>query len=299
MTTAQRVRIYFWLISQIKRYGPIKQATINEHWIVHELSGKCPFDRNTFRNYLNDIEEIFDINIAYDPTRGYYIENPSSLNQGNLQRQLLSNFQNFDFLARFRSLGSLIQTEEIPEGENYLFTIGRALKQHRCLCVTYQKFTDEIPAQFVAFPYCLKAIKQRWYLLASKQDELKLKLFALDRIVSLELLRETFVPDQTVDVSTYFDNYFGIFLGEEQPQTVRLRATPLQAKYLRTLPLHRSQKEVSPLLFRYKLCVTPDFVNELMRHGTGLEVLEPESLREKIKERIEEMREVYAVYMLN
>jgi hypothetical protein len=58
MTTAQRVRIYFWLTALIKQHGSIKLTAINERWTTHELSGKCPFDRNTFRSYLNDIEEV-------------------------------------------------------------------------------------------------------------------------------------------------------------------------------------------------------------------------------------------------
>ena len=293
MTTAQRVRTYFWLISQILRHGPIKLTAINERWTAYELSGKWPFDRNTFRKYLYDIEEIFDINIEYDASQGYYIENPSDLYQNNLQKQLLANFQEFDFLSRSRSLGPLIQTEEIPKGDTYLPTIGKALKHHRCLLMTYQKFTSEAPYQFVAHPYCLKAIKQRWYILACKQGEDSPQLFALDRTLSLEMQKDTFTPNPQIDVTTYFSNYYGIYLDHSQPETVLLRTTEWQAKYLRTLSLHHSQQEIAPLHFRYNLCITPDFVNELMRHGTGIEVLEPQSLREKMRKRIEEMRMLY------
>lgn len=293
MTTAQRVRIYFWLTALIKQHGPIKLTAINERWTAHELSGKCPFDRNTFRSYLNDIEEVFNINIGYDARQGYYIEAPSALHQNNLQKQLLSNLQEFDFLSKFRSLGPKIQTEEIPEGEQYLFAIGKALKHHRSLLVNYQKFTDESPKQFVALPYCLKAVKQRWYILACKQGEDKPQLYALDRMLSVELQKETFTPNPNIDVTTYFSNYYGIYLGCEQPEAVLLRTTEWQAKYLRTLQLHKTQQEISPLHFRYELCITPDFINELMRHGTGIEVLEPQSLREAMKKRIEEMRTLY------
>ena len=36
--------------------------------------------------------------------------------------------------------------------------------------------------------------------------------------------------------------------------------------------------------FTYRLCITPELISQLLSMGDNVEVLEPESLREKIKE---------------
>ena len=58
--------------------------------------------------------------------------------------------------------------------------------------------------------------------------------------------------------------------------------------YLRTLPLHASQKELQSTDeftdFSLDIRPTADFINTLLSHSDGLEVLEPADLRLKIRE---------------
>ena len=55
-----------------------------------------------------------------------------------------------------------------------------------------------------------------------------------------------------------------------------------------TLPLHHSQKEElrTPEYseFSFFIAITYDFIQELRKHGSNLEVLEPEHLREDFKQ---------------
>jgi predicted DNA-binding transcriptional regulator YafY len=67
--------------------------------------------------------------------------------------------------------------------------------------------------------------------------------------------------------------------------------------YLRTLPLHHSQRELESTPdytdFSYDIRPTSDFLGELLRHSNGIEVLEPQELREKMRQRILEMYHYY------
>jgi len=60
-----------------------------------------------------------------------------------------------------------------------------------------------------------------------------------------------------------------------------------QAKYLRALPLHHSQKEVETndrhSTFTYYIKPTFDFMQELLSHGADVEVLCPAWFRKEIK----------------
>lgn len=295
MNTRERVKTYFWLLNTIQRHDGITLSAINDLWIKMPMSRGVTIDRNTFRHYLDDIEEIFDLNIDYSPQNGYSISCSPHVSQHGGQSQLLANLSEVDFLMKFRSLGTRIQTEDIPRGNHYLNTIGTALRKHRLLRVTYSKFVDEEPYTALIEPYCLKAIRRRWYLLGKKQGDCHSKLFALDRIMELTLTSDRFVPDATINPSTHFTYVFGSYIGSGDPEKLILRTTELSAKYLRTLPLHHSQTEPTPCEFHYRLRITPDLINELMRYGTNIEVLAPETLREAIVKRIENLVKQYNV----
>ena len=71
-----------------------------------------------------------------------------------------------------------------------------------------------------------------------------------------------------------------------------------QAEYLRSTPLHKSQTEGRSKYrefaeFTYRLCITPELVSQLLAMGDKVEVLEPEELRGKMKERIKNMFNCY------
>ena len=65
-----------------------------------------------------------------------------------------------------------------------------------------------------------------------------------------------------------------------------IRAYGQQCKYLRTLPLHHSQEELSHTDdytdFQYRLCITDDLVRELVAKGNTIQVLQPEELKQQV-----------------
>lgn len=81
-----------------------------------------------------------------------------------------------------------------------------------------------------------------------------------------------------------FQHIFGIINGTgEKPQKIVLSFTPTQGRYIKSLPLHHSQKELlsneKELRFEYLLVPTHDFKMEIMSYGDQVKVLEPKSLR--------------------
>ena len=68
---------------------------------------------------------------------------------------------------------------------------------------------------------------------------------------------------------------------------------PLAAKFLRSLPLHHSQKEVKPCVFEWHVAPTLDFIQQLRTYGSEMEILKPISLREQFKEELEKQLALY------
>jgi predicted DNA-binding transcriptional regulator YafY len=148
----------------------------------------------------------------------------------------------------------------------------------------------------VVCPYALKLFRQRWYVLALNEERL-LRIYALDRMTMVEPTDDAFEMPVDFSAQAYFSEYFGVLTDETPLAHVVLRAHKWMPNYLRTLPLHHSQRELSSTPdytdFCYDLRPTSDFLGELLRYSNGIEVLQPQELREKMRQTIEEILKRY------
>jgi hypothetical protein len=78
---------------------------------------------------------------------------------------------------------------------------------------------------------------------------------------------------------------------------VEIKVTGVQWKYFNALPLHPSQEETTAAddysIFRYFICPTYDFRQELLSHGAETEVLSPAWFRDEISVISKEMNKLY------
>lgn len=124
------------------------------------------------------------------------------------------------------------------------------------------------------------------------------KIFALDRISQFEIKEETFRRDPDFDLEEMFVGVFGIFVGDNDVESIWLKVEANQANYLRSLPLHRSQMELFSknkdyAIFALRVRPTFDLRQKILSLGSAVEVLKPESLREELRE---EARKMVAMY---
>jgi hypothetical protein len=106
-------------------------------------------------------------------------------------------------------------------------------------------------------------------------------------MLSVEMTNETFKMPDDFSPEAYFAEYFGVLTDETPLAHVVVRAYGRTSNYLRTLPLHASQREVASCEdyadFSFDIRPTADFIGELLSYDVGLEVLQPADLREKIR----------------
>ena len=230
--------------------GGITRAEICERL---SMDGQQPPSERKFRKDLDTIKLDTGLKIkSVDCHKNVWRYTPEKKTQEQRDRTvavstIVANFLESEFLTEFKDLGSRIQSVVIPRGNEYLVTIGTAMRENRKLNVTYHKFTDAEAYQAVLHPYCLTADKERWYLLAKKEEsEHSIQTFALDRMLSIQLSDETFELDPAIDVNNYFRDAYGIWVDPEHypVQKVEISCSAKVANYLRTLPLHHSQKEI-------------------------------------------------------
>ncbi len=279
---------YIWVVNILLRAGQrgLSLKEINEKWVHTEQSGGCPIPRQTFDRWKGGILDALGIVIECKTKGGYryYIYNPAILEHGELSRWLLDTYSTADTLSQHTALKDRIITEEIPSGHDWLTAIMNAMTENSVIEITYKNFQYEKSYTFPVEPYCLKMFRKRWYLLARSRNDERMRLYGVDRIEDINATDKRFVLPDDFDAKEYFSGYFGVVLDKDvKPVRIVLRAYNQHQHYLRTLPLHPSQKEIYTCEeyadFELFLRPTYDFCMELMHVGKMIEVLEPQSLR--------------------
>lgn len=287
---------YIWLIDLINRRKYVSFKEISEAWRRSPLNETGePLSERTFFNHKDAISEMFGIEILNDRSLGFYIGH-SNVGSDETSDWMLHTLCLNNVLQENADMKDRILMEKVPSSERFLTDIISAMRDSRVINLCYQSFWNPGPHFFNVRPYCVKHFKQRWYMLGD--SDLGLRIYSLDRFVDMEELEERFELPKDFDAEEYFRNYFGVIIGDV-PEDIKFRVVPDQVKYFRTLPLHWSQKETvqedGSSVFSYHIAPTFDFVQEILSHGSDVEVLEPLELRENISDIIAGMASRYGI----
>lgn len=294
---------YVWVIDNIYRRHKISFKELNERWIHDtDISRGLDIPKRTFDNWRSAIWDLFHISIVNE-NRGeyrYYIENEGDINDGGLRSWLYNTFCVSNAVASSQSVKDRILLEYVPSGQQYLQTIIETMKENRVLNMTYHSFWKDEEKIYDVQPYCVKLFHQRWYMVAQgTYHDGEPRIYALDRIQELTVKDETFEMPKDWDAKEYFDGCFGIITNHQvKKQVIKIKASASQANYIRSLKIHESQEEVERneeySIFTFFLRPEFDFQQELLKNGEGIEVLEPQWLRNETGEKIKRMWDKYS-----
>ena len=198
---------YVWLVETIYKAKKISFKEINKCWLDNDLSEGKEMSKRTFHEWRQAIEEMFGINIENE-TGGqyrYYIENADGLSNGSMRSWLFNTLTVSNLMMESVSIKDKILFEEIPDGEQYLPVILEALKKNTVIEMTYKSYWRDESNTFTVEPYCIKAFKQRWYLVAHSPYYDKIMIYALDRVHHLELTALHFEYPEDFKAEDYFD----------------------------------------------------------------------------------------------
>ena len=296
MKPAQIFHQYIWIINTLKAYRELTFEKLNQKWQDDKVADGNPLQRSSFNRHRDAILDMFGIIIDCDKkTYKYYISNKDVLCDDSIERWLFSTLTVHGMLADSAAVKERLVLENAPAGEQYLDIIIRAIRTNRRLHIGYKKFQAE-GYEKVVCPYALKLFRQRWYLLALNDEE-QMRIYALDRMTMVELTDDAFEMPEGFSSQAYFSEYFGVLTNDTPMAHVIVRAHKWMPNYLRTLPLHHSQRELTSTPdytdFSFDIRPTSDFLGELLRHSEGIEVLEPLDLREKMRQMIVETLKRY------
>lgn len=290
---------HIWLIDTIRRVGLISLEDISAKWQdCEELSGGKPLLRCKFNRWRTAILMQFGINIECEKggSYRYYIDNPEAIEEDKLKEWMIDSFALGNALADCKDISQRIVVDEIPSGRDYLAPLTSAMKENLCVNLTYQGFGRKAYT-FELEPYALRMHKNRWYLLG-KGNNGKIWLYGLDRVKGVEITDKKFSLPKDFHADEFFTRMYGAVLPNgKEVQRIVVRAYGDHVHYLRSLPMHCSQREILTnndyTDFEYYFAPTYDFLMSLLSMGSMVELLQPLDFRNEIAKWVHKLAQMY------
>lgn len=288
---------YIWIVDTISARGRITRREIDTLWRRSAFYDGKGIPHRSFFKLRRDIEELFGIDILCDNLNRYYISSPDSPADEAFRSWMLDSFAMRNAMQSASGISERIDVEKVPSARQFLSPVISAIESSNKIRFSYSNFLRSLPDNdIVLSPYFLKLFRQRWYMIGRRESDGDIRTYALDRILTLDILSDSFELPEGLTPSDLFGDLFGITSSHAAVEHVIISVSPLTAKYLRALPLHHSQREdrmSDRSLFHYDLKLTADFVRELMSMGPDVTVVSPRQLRLMLCERLKATLENY------
>ena len=294
MSKKQFLKRYSLIINKLRKNASSFEE-IQKYLVEQSINDEENYEISirTFQREIKEIASTHNIEIKYFRSENVY----KIINDGNEERneRLMESFEIIDALKISSNLSNhLILEKRKPLGTNNMNYLIHAIKNRNEIHFSYSKYWTEelVDTQRKVQPIALKEARFRWYLVAKDMKDNRVKTFGLDRITNLKITNLKFIFPKNYNPEETFRYSFGIINEDnKEPQKIVLSFSFEQGKYIKSLPLHHSQKELTndENEYRIELLLHPtyDFVMELLSIGAEVKVLEPESLKNEMIKKIE------------
>ena len=232
----------------------------------------------------------------------------------NMLRQL-EDFEQFaemsDVVSRLQDRLSIsksnrkpiIHFDSVPDlkGLRLLNPLYNYIAHKQTLRIMYQSFNATQSTEYILFPYLLKEFRNRWFLFGSRSSDMMLFNLPLDRIESVEPINDIpYQENPDFDTDHFFDDVIGVSKDiDNVPRRIKFWVSPEQSKYIKTKPIHRSQKlikenpEDGSCIFEIEVVVNFEMYSVFMSYGPGVKVIYPRYAMCYMKEKLKEAAELY------
>ncbi len=286
----EAIQRYLLIINKLKRANGYVEKDELVGYVNKEMGlrdGRNIFSFRTLQRDFQRICELFGIEIRSKPKLGYYISEEYGGAYGHYE-EVLWDFDLLSAIDADNGLSKYILAEHHrPKASDSMPMLIHAVRKNIPVefDYTYIRHNDVVNHKNV-YPYFLKESNQRWYLLA--MDNEQLKTFGIDRISNLCLMEGKIFERRNIDVTNMFMDCYGIWDQEDIPvEDIILSYDSLDGKFIKSLPIHHSQRVLidtdDEFRISLRLKITNDFVMELLSRSRSLTVLQPESLKLRIR----------------
>ncbi|MGH8695310.1 MAG: helix-turn-helix transcriptional regulator [Burkholderiales bacterium] len=204
---------------------------------------------------------------------------------GVLSRDAVGLLERMREIIGVRAVGAKLQ---LPAAE-HLPAIQTGLLERRSLRMRYYSFQRDAETERDVDPYHLTHFNGGLYLVGYCHLREAVRVFAVERIRAVDVLRRRFEIPAGFDAKEYLDKAWGILQGDLTP--VRVIFSKKAARYVREHLWHPSQRfrdlVDGRLEMRLRVADTLEVRRWILGYGIEAEVLEPGELREALRREAE------------
>jgi predicted DNA-binding transcriptional regulator YafY len=186
--------------------------------------------------------------------------------------------------------------EYSPAPQEVVKVVLEGCLKKRSLSFTYYSPVNDEKSMRTVDPYHILNYMGTWYLIAYCHTKKDIRDFHLGRISNLRILDDIFIIKRDFDIKEHLNSAFGIYKGKTIKQ-VTLRFSPLKARWISGQIWHKDQKakllKDGSLELTFPVANYGEIMMEILRHGSGVEVIKPKSLRELIKTEARKIAKIY------
>lgn len=262
---------------------------------IHDFLKDDGFEisRRTVERDIAAIRNEFGMEITFNKSKdGYFIDEENSINIESFLR-FLEIVNTAELLTE-----SLSETKETLQyisfdkggglkGIELLKPLLKAIKERRKIKFKHFSFQKETSKRYSMKPYLLKEYQNRWYIVGIVAGINELRTFGLDRIEALEVRDEIFKADLKLQPLQKFDDAIGLMFSISKKEKVVLSFSPSQGYYIKSLPMHHSQKVLvdneDECRVELNVVVNYELIQQILMHHHFVKVIEPKSLQNEVK----------------
>ncbi len=179
----------------------------------------------------------------------------------------------------------------------YFQDLCQALLSRKCVDMTYYSRPTDSSSERRVSPQRLIYYRDNWYLDAWCHLRSGLRSFSIDAIKALDITSEAAIEVDAQELNRELESGYGIFSGAKTRKAV-LRFSPEIARWVSRETWHPDQQseydDQGYYVLRVPYSQDTELVMDILKHGSGVEVLQPSELRQRVEQRIEAMQALYA-----
>ncbi len=200
-----------------------------------------------------------------------------------------------------KSAEHLMAQEKDPERIKIVETMAQAWVEQHKVRIEYQALSNEGIKRHTISPYIIEPSiwSDSVYVIARSDFDDKIYSFKIDRILSAFLSSETFEVPETFNDEELLKHAWGIWFGDKNPITVKLRFFPAVTRRVKESIWHPLEKvedtEDGGCIWSVDVAEWREMLPWVRGWGADCEVLEPKGLREALVREAQSLAELYQV----
>lgn len=244
----------------------------------------------------------------------YNLESESLLKDAFIALSMFQGRHGFEFINEFlpkleryhdmeveKNPIILYDDNEGVKGLEHFPILGHYIREKMVATVLYKGFRKE-KVSITIHPYLLRQFNSRWYLYGGVENfnsqEFEIWHIPLDRILKIMICKNEDYKVSEVDWVDFFQDHYGVTQNKDPKENIVLLFYGDSGHYVETKPLHVSQRkgkwiDENTYEIRLKLIPNYEFESLILSYGENVQVIAPESLKERICERINKLSAKY------